>query len=148
MKSGLFFSLLALTASASIPALAEDYYKWVDRDGVTHFSENRPPDRPATPLRLKGSNPGDQAKAVQAVAIEPVPAALDTPAETALTKRQLRTQRNNCAIAKNKLVALENAGRARLIDRDSGEYRYLPDREKLAEISKMRSYLRVKCGDI
>ena len=31
------------------------------------------------------------------------------------------------------------------MDRQSGEYRYLPDREKLAEIAKMRSYIKTKC---
>lgn len=162
MKSGLFFVLLALVASVSIPTNAGDYYKWVDSEGVTHFSETRPTDSPSSLLRIKASKPANPPQAKQVAAIEGKPALLDTteeivPAESQpqnqskkpqLTEQQIRNQRHNCATAKNKLVALENAGRVRLMDQESGEYRYLPDRGKLAEIAKMRSYLRANCRGI
>lgn len=34
--------LLASSLLASSPAMAQDYYKWVDEQGVTHYSEMRP----------------------------------------------------------------------------------------------------------
>ena len=68
---------------------------------------------------------------------------LETPQPT---DQQLETQRKNCSKASSKLIALENAGRVRQLDEQSGEYRYLPNQEKLAEISKMRQYLKANCG--
>ena len=41
MKSVLFYPLLALLACTNLSAQAEDFYKWVDRNGVTHFSEKK-----------------------------------------------------------------------------------------------------------
>lgn len=159
MKTGLFFALLALMASAFIPAYAGDYYKWVDSNGVTHFSESRPTDSPSSLIKIKARKPANSPQAKPLAAIEAKPALLDTseaiaPAENQpynqakkpqLTEQQIRDQRQNCATAQQRLIAMENAGRVRLMDRESGEYRYLPDREKLSEIAKMRSYLKSNC---
>ena len=148
MKSGLFFALLALVASTSIAATAESYYKWVDNEGVTHFSETRPAESPSTLLRIKASKPPNPPQAKPLAAIEAKPALLDTteqPKKPQLTEQQIRDQRHNCTTAQKRLIAMENAGRVRLMDRQNGEYRYLPDREKLSEIAKMRSYLRANC---
>ena len=162
MKSGLFSALLALGASASIAATAESYYKWIDTEGVTHFSETRPAGSPYTLIQIKASKPAKPPQAKPLAAIEAKPALLDTseaiaPAESQpynqskkpqLTEKQVRDQRRNCATAQKRLIAMENAGRVRLRDRESGEYRYLPDREKLSEIAKMRSYLKSNCRGI
>ena len=151
MKSVLFYPLLALLACTNLSAQAEDFYKWVDRNGVTHFSEKKPKDQPSTLVSFKGGNPPP----AQSKAVEPQPSIQYLTAETPLadnqnrahelSQRQLEVQHSNCVIAKNRLIALENAGQVRLMDRQSGEYRYLPDREKLAEIAKMRSYIKTKC---
>ena len=148
MKSGLFFVLLALVASAPIPTNAGDYYKWIDTEGVTHFSETQPAESPSTLLKIKASKPANPPQVKPLAAIEAKPALLDTteqPKKPQLTEQQIRDQRHNCTTAQKRLIAMENAGRVRLMDRESGEYRYLPDREKLSEIAKMRSYLRANC---
>lgn len=38
------FAVLCVLA-AGRPAVAETYYKWVDKDGVTHYSKDKPTDR-------------------------------------------------------------------------------------------------------
>ena len=60
-------------------------------------------------------------------------------------QQQKTVQQQNCATAQQKLLALQNAGRVRQLDADSGEYIYLPDEVKLAQIQQMSDYLRDKC---
>ena len=146
MKSPFLTGCLLALASTSISVDAENYYKWVDRNGVTHYSETRPADIVTTLVRVKAANPNTEQSAI------PAETTLAEEHETSIaevtpppTEQQLAVQRSNCSKASRKLIALENAGRVRQLDEQSGEYRYLPNREKLAEISKMRNYLRSKC---
>jgi hypothetical protein len=135
--------------SASTLVAADKYYKWVDKNGATHYSENLPLGIPATLVKVKAASPAGQVE---------TPLATSTAATTIgnqenasveelkqLTERQQMVQRSNCQKASRKLVALENAGRVRQLDKQSGDYRYLPNQEKITEISKMREYLRSNC---
>lgn len=133
-------------SGVSTAVSAEKYYKWVDKNGVTHYSETKPADIPTTLIKVKTGNPMPEKAAVSAAVNSNDNSekfsVLETPQPT---EQQLATQRNNCSKASRKLIALENAGRVRQLDEQSGEYRYLPNREKLTEISKMRDYLRSNC---
>lgn len=148
MKSVFLISCLMVLSGVSTAVSAEKYYKWVDKNGVTHYSETKPADVPTTLIKVKAGNPMPE-KAVVSVAVNSndnseKPSVLETPQPT---EQQLATQRKNCSKASSKLIALENAGRVRQLDEQSGEYRYLPNQEKLAEISNMRQYLKANCGD-
>jgi hypothetical protein len=46
--------VFALALVAAAPAAAR-FYKWVDDDGTTHYSQNRPPDRQAQEMSLESS---------------------------------------------------------------------------------------------
>jgi hypothetical protein len=146
MKSAFLTGCLITLATTSISVDAENYYKWVDRNGVTHYSETKPADISTTVVRIKAANPNTEKFAI------PTETTLANKRETSSaeitpqpTEQQLAVQRSNCSKASRKLIAMENAGRVRQLDQQSGEYRYLPNREKLAEISKMRDYLRSNC---
>ena len=146
MKSALTIACLVALSSISITALGDKYYKWVDQDGVTHYSETRPVNTATTLIRVKTGTPAAENSAILSATTstdssENVPA-LEKPQPT---DQQLEVRRSNCAKASRKLIALENAGRVRQLDENSGEYRYLPDSQKLAEISKMRQYLKSNC---
>lgn len=53
-----FVAIIAIMFTAT--ASASDIYRWVDEDGVVHFSDTAPADdRDAERLRLNGSNPPD-----------------------------------------------------------------------------------------
>ena len=133
--------------SASMAVSAEKYYKWVDKNGVTHYSQTRPADIPATLIKVKAGDPSSEqpvaSETENSIGSSEKSSILETPLPT---EQQLATQRQNCSKARSKLIALENAGRVRQLDQQTGEYRYLPDREKLAEISKMRQYLKANCS--
>lgn len=146
MKWTFWLNGMLIIASFSMSATAEKYYKWIDRNGVTHYSEARPADTPAALIKVKA---GSQVMQTPDTAIPEnasdrrlKPSALQ-PRQP--TEHQLAVQRSNCTTARNKLIALENAGRVRQLHKQTGEYRYLPNEEKLAEISKMRQYLKSNC---
>jgi hypothetical protein len=146
MKSAFLTGCLVAFTTTSIAVDAENYYKWVDRDGVTHYSETRPVDIATTLVRIKAANPKiaqPDSPAIATLASESETTSAETTPQP--TEQQLAVQRSNCSKASKKLIALENAGRVRQLDEQNGEYRYLPNQEKLAEISKMRNYLRSKC---
>lgn len=145
---GRFLCTLIIIGSGclALSATAEKVYKWVDRQGVTHYSEQPPTDRKAATIKIKPHQ--IESKTPQPQAIEPDSQApqLQTEVETRLSREQLAVQRKNCITAGNKLRALQNAGRVRQLNAESGEYIYLADEVKLAQIQQMNDYLRDKCG--
>lgn len=164
MKLALLITCLAVLTGLSTSVTAEKYYKWVDKNGATHYSANPPSDISATLIKIKAGNPEkitDQSdsstnssiesnKTDESSTIESAESPLTQSQTSEIqepTEEQLAVQRTNCATASRKLIALENAGRVRQLDGQTGEYRYLPDEKKRAEISKMRNYLRSNCRD-
>ncbi len=66
MNTGLLKSILLLCACLVLPAQADIAHKWVDADGVTHYSDEPPADAaaPATAIELpaagrRATSPGD-----------------------------------------------------------------------------------------
>ncbi len=145
-KSAFLIGYMAITAINAIAVHGENYYKWVDRHGVTHYSETQPGDISASIIQVKPGNASTDNPAIQAVtgvtASSKQSTLLAPPQQNA---QQLAIQRSNCSKAGRKLIALENAGRVRQLDDQTGEYRYLPNQEKLAEISRLRGYLKTYC---
>jgi len=146
MKSVFLISCLIGLIGNSISVNAEKYFKWIDKNGVTHYSETRPEDIPATLIQVKAGSPTTEKSDVQPTAAATGSSKKSPALEPSQpTEQQLEVQRSNCSKASRKLIALENAGRVRQFDEQTGEYRYLPNKEKLEEISKMREYLRSNC---
>ena len=132
-----------------LSAAAEKIYKWVDQQGVTHYSEQGPTDENAVTIKIKDhqverktqqTEPAEIGNDIQPPDIKPEPEI-----DAALSKQQLAVQQQNCVTARNKLLALKNAGRVRQLDTASGEYTYLAEEVKLAQIQQMSDYLRDKC---
>ena len=155
MKTVFLISCLMALTSISISVSAEKYYKWVDKDGVTHYSANPPRDISTTVIKVKADrsvtstdqsdSSGEESQQSNGSQLTENFIAEETRQVEAESEEQRLVKRTNCATANRKLIALENAGRVRQLDEQSGEYRYLPNQEKLAEMSKMREYLRSNC---
>lgn len=58
-----------LVLLAAMPAVGETFYKWVDKDGVTHYSKEKPSDRASEETLVVRS----QGQAPLPVAPDPVP---------------------------------------------------------------------------
>jgi hypothetical protein len=142
--------LAAFAALWLLPAAAQAIYKWVDENGVTHFSESPPP-------------PGAKGGKID---VKPVPPssdrASDDPAtwkERARALEQQRHQRESaedgarmlarqdrearCRKAKGALDQLENA--RRLYTLEKGEKRYIGDDERAAQAERMKKTIAESC---
>lgn len=155
---GRFLCTLIIIASGCLGLSAHGgkIYKWVDQQGVTHYSEQAPTDKKTETVRInphqaESESPQPLSMEAEAETQQPqLPGEADLsqqqlPTEQQKTEQQKRVQQQNCATAQQKLLALQNAGRVRQLDADSGEYIYLPDEVKLAQIQQMSDYLRDKC---
>lgn len=163
IKSLIFLAACGLSLSAT----TEQLYKWVDQRGVTHYSKAAPTD-PNVKVNKTIAIRRDNSAATRRQQSEPEQPS-ELAASSALESQQLlkqqqlehqaqqqtlqeqkaqqqKVQQQNCLTARNKLSALENAGRVRQLDPANGQYRYLPDEEKLAQITRMRDYIRNRCS--
>ena len=156
MKLLLLATWVVALTSFTFSASAEKYFKWVDKQGVTHYSETAPIDVSTTLIKVvaESSNmPNEQTDGTNAESLVEGngdtsamgAVALQNPDNPELKQQQTAIRQANCAMAKDNLIALENTSRVRQLDKNNGEYRYLPDEEKLAEMSKMRKYLNANC---
>ncbi len=151
---GRFLRTLIIIGAGSFglsPATAEQIYKWVDQQGVTHYSEQAPANKSVETIRTKSHQAESKTPQTPTVEGESETQAPKSLAAADLTQEQLPTpeqktvQRQNCATARQKLRALKNAGRVRQLDAKTGEYIYLANEVKLAQIQQMSDYLRDKC---
>ncbi len=98
--------VMALLAVLVCTAQAEELYKWVDENGVVHYSTQPPEDRGATAIELDGSKPesGDN------VYSEAIEAQKQRNEARALEREQDRLTREEKR--QSQLISDENCGRA------------------------------------
>jgi hypothetical protein len=143
-------ALLVLFLAAVIPDAAA-LYKWVDEKGVTHYTEEPPPDRKATKVEIKPSPAG--------------PRAADSPddwkqreyefrkkrldkeqaeeTEKLKTQREAAGRRNRCLRAQRALDILQSRPIYRTNER--GERVYIEDKERAKETEEWREVARENC---
>ena len=145
-----FFSLDA--------ASQEDYYRWVDENGVTNFGERAPAGtnpthvterqrfgyearpRSDTPQgnRLEKATDSNQSERQ----VDPDELIAE---EKAKYEAELAAERKyNCDLAKQNLARLETFARIR-IQGDDGEYRYLTSEEMEEKNAESREAIRLNC---
>jgi Domain of unknown function (DUF4124) len=104
--------VLVIMCSMITTAVAQAVYKWTDATGVTHYSEQPPPQAvKAKQLQLKGAAP---APAVSAPSATPPPSAA-----TALDAAKSDFRKQACTTANNNLKLL--SGRRMVLDTDTVE---------------------------
>jgi hypothetical protein len=134
--------MLALSATA----MASQVYKWVDAQGVTHFSAQPPQGQPATAINTSAPQPR-QAPAEPAPSVEelldPEQAAIDKK-----VKEQVATQeaerKQYCESARTNLAQLENNPRLRI--EDEGEVRRIDENERQQRIAELKQSIAENCN--
>ena len=136
----LILTLLALSLSAA-PTWAGKFYKWVDAEGVTHYTLHPPTNTPAESLNIKTSKqsqPAEEDDTATAANTEEDVAegdeeqAIDEkgalkPEELAKIKKE---EKANCDKARQNLYTLKNRTRITTADEKTGGKRYLNDEER------------------
>lgn len=154
-------ALLTLSLLLPVSAAAAEVYKWVDEDGVLHYSAQPPsnqaaatvdtPDSPARPSPAAAENtdssasgrkatPEDIAEATRPET-QPEPTAQQVADEPELTAEE---QVAECQQARQVIQQVEP--RTRVIVTDSeGESRRLTDSERLSLLEEKRAYIAENC---
>jgi len=134
-------SFLASLALSSNSLAARSFYKWVDQDGVTHYTTTPPPGQKATLVKTYG----DKSR--------PTP----TPSQSNKTKvanadkssdsgaPQYQKNPEYCRQARKNLTTIDSSNRVRLKDA-SGELRYLSHQEKLKRRDEALKAIKINCN--
>ena len=116
MKSALIFLPLAMAASlVSHDAQAQakqDFYRWKDAAGVTHYSETPPPKQQAARLSVDGRRPVATTSSAQAAATPPPSQA--QAGDGRLATAEAAARQRNCERSQASLQTL--GGKAMIVD--------------------------------
>lgn len=138
IKNFLLFSLLTLI---SISALAQEYYRWVDADGVAHFSQRPPAENPEveqqsleqTPLTLLIANTESSSETSETADVD-----ADYSGTSAFGKNP-----ELCAQVLQSLQTMNEFENIVMTDPATGDGIYLSESERAAEkirLENMRGY--------
>lgn len=132
--------LLALGA----PAMAGTIYRWVDADGVTHFSAQPPQGQQAQSVRLAVQPPPLPAsEPARGDAGEREQADIDRKVKREIADQEAERKRY-CTALRTQLAQLENNPRVRV--EEAGQVRRLGEEERQARIAETRKKLAEDCN--
>ncbi|HTF84513.1 MAG TPA: DUF4124 domain-containing protein [Cellvibrio sp.] len=143
MKRLFVFALCMVSLTLASHVFAAKVYKWVDENGVTHFSEHPPKNtqteviKPKTghsePVNYESAAPtnnADAAATAQQQAEEDVARALKDP--------------TRCAVARKNMETLQNFGRVKVKGED-GSFHYLTPEEQQERIRSTQQAIDESC---
>ena len=143
MRRMLITSSLLLAMSGM--ALAGQVYKWVDAQGVTHFSEQPPQGQQATTVNTAAPPPASTepkpAPTFDSIA-DPEQAAVDAKVKQEVANQEAE-RRKYCEIQRNNLSQLENNPRVRV--EENGEMRRIGEDERQKRIADSRKAIDDNC---
>ncbi|UTA48845.1 DUF4124 domain-containing protein [Simiduia sp. 21SJ11W-1] len=128
---------------------AKEFYKWVDDDGVTHYTVTAPKDRPSTRVHTRIGGSGDKSKTGAIPASRAMPgdetgsAPKARASQSAAQGQPVDPQR--CEIAKSNISTLQNNARIRVTESD-GSIRYLSEAERNEKMAEAEAAIRESCG--
>ena len=155
------FILLILLLQFPLIVSANQLYKWVDDEGVTHFSHQPPPDDPAlAPSELKAipltegpaniddppaPDESDTSTPPGLTPEQPDPETAPGPAKADSKVEYPDKDPEKCRAAQENLKQFKEFERIRTKDPESGEFRYLDQEERKSETEKWRRNANVFC---
>ena len=140
----------AMLIAISLSAHAA-FYKWVDANGVTQYSQSPPPSGHYQEMHSPSPPPaGDTNAEQQKVEASPptqgsasARAAAAPPDDQELARQQAAREQN-CQLAKQRLSQLENHPRIRYMAAD-GSVRVMSEEEKQAKLMETRNMMNEMC---
>lgn len=155
MRSLKIAALLCASALFSGQLMANEYYKWVDDGGVTHYTVTAPKDRPSELVRVSGGKervvnkpdsdvtsaktflPGDEKGSSMQARAKAEEKAAEQPSMTAIDPVR-------CDGARRNIEMLNSYPRIRVTDPD-GSIRYLTDAERAEKMAEAETAVRESC---
>jgi len=146
-------SLLAapfLAALLSTPLQADEIFKWVDEQGITHYEERAPADKDYSKVTTYGVVPADAEKAKQRLDQQrsdkksAEEKGADYAEQKKISDEQARVRTENCNGAQNNLKTIQENARVRILGED-GEFRYLSEEERQQQIDTAKEMITANC---
>jgi hypothetical protein len=156
------FICVLIVSIMSVSVFAQDYYTWVDANGVTNYAQKSPQGLEARLVgrsqgadrddaivdTRRGSRPGAE-QAPQASQTDTTSEGVDpdqviADERAAVAAKIAEQKRGNCNIGKNQLTTLEMYSRIRIKD-ENGEERILTEEEKASRTATARQIIRDNC---
>lgn len=163
MRNLIFY--IGLVAIFSSPAkAAEDYYIWIDENGVTNYAQRNPqgynaeyvsrarsfgetfdPRRPGAPP-IKDSAETNKPSTPTQTKSKPIdPDALVAEERAAMSAEIATTKRSNCEIGKKNLAQLQAFSRIRVQDKNGVDH-ILTESEKNDKMTEARQVIQENCS--
>ena len=149
MTTTLRTTLLVLLCALALPATAQ-VYRWVDKDGKVHYTDQKPPDVQAEALPIKSANSlgGNEAATpatAPAAAAAPATAANPNDPNAALKKEVDALNAQRCSAAKSIAARYDSAPYLEKANADGTKTRLAPA-EEAAERARMKSQVQSACA--
>ena len=162
MRTSKLFRAFTLINLVMIPlgiSALDDYYMWVDKDGITNFAEQAPNNSVfvhITERKRFGYAHQSRSKPIKAnqpesnsglkdQLVNPIDPNSAITEEKAKYEAELASARQrNCTLAKQNLARLETFARIR-VKGDNGEYRYLGPKEMETKKIESREAIKSHC---
>lgn len=131
--------------------LAAEMYRWVDRDGVTVYSQHPPPDAPAAriapdaaPSEAETQRAIERVNRINTEDFDRRDDAAREAEETAKQEQEQTARRGNCDAARKNLETIDTLG-ARRVRTPDGEYRFLSDSERAEYRAQAETQIKENC---
>ena len=147
-RISLFLSLTLLAFTSS--ALAEKFYKWVDENGVTHYSAQAPSDRQSSEVNTRANASSSQDDAIDALnqrrqasakAREKAQEAANEAKRAEQNPEEVRQER--CDTHRKNLETLQNKPIVRRENPETGELEVLTEEQRDEMIAKAKQSLKL-----
>jgi hypothetical protein len=131
-----------LITGIPIAQAAQDYYKWTDENGVTHYSARKPHNQAAEVISIKtgqrvaipAANQTNTASGTSRGAASQPPAGSD----------ESLKDRERCQTAQDNLETMRTNARVRMRE-ENGEIRYLSEEEKAQKVQEFEKAMAESC---
>ncbi len=151
-------ALVTVLLSFSQITVASSFYKWVDKDGVTHYGAHPPQGEEqaaseVTKVRTTNKTPANAVEANQRLEAQREAQKAKTDDQKAAEADRKREEeekayaeqmKKNCEVSRKNVETLTNNARVREQGED-GEFRYLTPDEHQQRIDKAKSFMAEHC---
>jgi hypothetical protein len=143
-------ALLGMALACVLSAADAAMYKWVDDKGVTHYTEEPPPDRKSTRIEIRSSTPEpaqsaekwrekEQDQRKQRIEKDQVDVKEKAAADLEAEKRRTR-----CAQAMRSLQTVQQQRPVFTVN-ERGEKVFIEDKDRAAELDRARKEFAASC---
>ena len=149
---------LILTLFIITQADAKKFYKWVDADGNTHYSETKPVNKQTSEVKVYANTPTGVTTTYQSRKDKEKAAEEESNGELSQEQKdveeynkkerervQKKQDKANCKIAKKNLETLQTTTRIRKKDPSTGEYIRMDDTQRIQMLKKVKKSIKELC---